>query len=120
MSDVSVNYRLGVDIGSTTVKVVIIDDENRVLFSDYRRHFANIQATLASLIGDAKDQIGDRRNTDTGRKLPRLDDSERKLRILHLAVRRTREDVPGSVPEHDRKFMRTSDSLLRRVPHLAA
>lgn len=55
----SVNYRLGVDIGSTTVKVVIIDDENHVLFSDYRRHFANIQETLASLIGDAKEQIGD-------------------------------------------------------------
>ncbi len=52
--------RLGVDIGSTTVKVVILNEDQEVLFSDYRRHFANIQETLASLIGDAKSSIGDR------------------------------------------------------------
>ena len=53
------SFRLGVDIGSTTVKVAIIDQDNAVLFSDYRRHFANIQETLASLINDAKKTIGD-------------------------------------------------------------
>ena len=53
------SFRLGVDIGSTTVKVAIIDQDNSVLFSDYRRHFANIQETLASLINDAKKAIGD-------------------------------------------------------------
>ena len=53
------SFRLGVDIGSTTVKVAIIDQDNSVLFSDYRRHFANIQETLAALISDAKKGIGD-------------------------------------------------------------
>ena len=53
------SYRLGVDIGSTTVKVAIIDGDCRVLFSDYRRHFANIQETLADLVGEAKAAIGD-------------------------------------------------------------
>ena len=52
------NTRLGIDIGSTTVKVIIIDEEHHILFSDYKRHFANIQETLASLLKDAKEQLG--------------------------------------------------------------
>ena len=42
--------RLGIDIGSTTVKVAILDSEDKLLFSDYQRHFANIQETLAELL----------------------------------------------------------------------
>ena len=33
---------LGIDIGSTTIKIAILDKDNNILFSDYRRHFANI------------------------------------------------------------------------------
>ena len=51
-------YKLGIDIGSTTVKIAIIDEENRILFSDYKRHFANIQETLKDLLILAKDQLG--------------------------------------------------------------
>ena len=51
-------YRLGVDIGSTTVKIAILDQESRVCFSDYRRHYANIQETLAALIRDAAELLG--------------------------------------------------------------
>jgi predicted CoA-substrate-specific enzyme activase len=51
--------RLGIDIGSTTVKVAVIDDEQNLLFADYERHFANIQSTLAGLIKKAIDKIGD-------------------------------------------------------------
>ena len=51
--------RLGIDIGSTTVKVAVIDEQHNILFSDYERHYANIQETLASLLRQAKDQIGD-------------------------------------------------------------
>ena len=50
---------LGIDIGSTTVKVVIIDSKKNILFSDYRRHYANIQETLADLINDAKGKLGE-------------------------------------------------------------
>ena len=39
-------YALGIDIGSTTVKIAILDENNEVVFSDYERHFANIQETL--------------------------------------------------------------------------
>src|SRR5574344_394307 len=36
-------YSMGVDIGSTTIKVAILDDEGNLKFSDYRRHNANIR-----------------------------------------------------------------------------
>ena len=44
-------YTLGIDIGSTTVKIAILDENNEVVFSDYERHFANIQDTLSDLLG---------------------------------------------------------------------
>ena len=44
------NYSLGIDIGSTTVKIAIIDGGRHMLFADYERHYANIQETLALLL----------------------------------------------------------------------
>ena len=52
-------YRLGIDIGSTTVKVVLLDKEGNISFSDYRRHYANIQETLHGLLSDAKALLGE-------------------------------------------------------------
>lgn len=52
-------YKLGIDIGSTTVKIAILNKDNDILFSDYERHFANIQDTLASLLLKAKELLGD-------------------------------------------------------------
>ncbi|MBH1939683.1 2-hydroxyacyl-CoA dehydratase [Mobilitalea sibirica] len=53
-----INKLLGIDIGSTTVKIVVMGDGNELLFSDYERHFANIQETLAGLIKKAQDALG--------------------------------------------------------------
>ncbi len=52
-------HKLGIDIGSTTVKVAVLDEQDNLLFSDYERHFANIQETLTSLIQKAFDQLGE-------------------------------------------------------------
>ena len=52
-------HKLGIDIGSTTVKIAILDSQDNILFSDYERHFANIQETLASLIAKASNELGD-------------------------------------------------------------
>ena len=51
-------YTLGIDIGSTTVKIAILDENNEVVFSDYERHFANIQETLSDLLGRAIHKLG--------------------------------------------------------------
>ena len=52
-------YRLGVDIGSTTVKAAVIDENNELLFAEYRRHFADIQNTLADLLSEAREKLGE-------------------------------------------------------------
>lgn len=52
-------HKLGIDIGSTTVKIALLDADDNILFSDYERHFANIQETLESLIRKAYDKTGD-------------------------------------------------------------
>ena len=49
---------LGIDIGSTTVKIAILDEAHNILFSDYERHYANIRETLAALLQKAYDQLG--------------------------------------------------------------
>ncbi|MBD5470344.1 MAG: 2-hydroxyacyl-CoA dehydratase [Lachnospiraceae bacterium] len=52
-------YTLGIDIGSTTVKIAILDSAHHILFSDYQRHYANIRETLSSLLQDAYAKLGD-------------------------------------------------------------
>lgn len=51
-------FTLGIDIGSTTVKVAILDGDKEILYSEYERHFANIQETLAKLISNAREKLG--------------------------------------------------------------
>ena len=50
--------KLGIDIGSTTAKVSIIEDGGKLLFADYKRHFANIQETLADLLREGEEKLG--------------------------------------------------------------
>ena len=50
--------RVGIDIGSTTVKIAILDEQDQIIFSAYERHFANIQETLRSIIEQAEKELG--------------------------------------------------------------
>ena len=43
-------YKAGIDIGSTTIKFVVMDENNNICFKDYRRHLSNIQETLLGLV----------------------------------------------------------------------
>jgi len=52
-------YTLGIDIGSTTVKIAILDGGHHIVFSDYERHFANIQGTLEGLFKKAYAELGE-------------------------------------------------------------
>ncbi len=51
--------RMGIDIGSTTVKVVIINDENKILFDRYERHYSEILETVKRLVKEAYCEIGE-------------------------------------------------------------
>lgn len=52
-------YKAGIDIGSTTIKFVVMDENNNICFKDYRRHLSNIQETLLGLVKDAREQLGE-------------------------------------------------------------
>ena len=51
--------RLGIDVGSTTVKVVAIGKDNNLIFNRYERHHAKARETLTSILYDLMSEIGD-------------------------------------------------------------
>ncbi len=55
---ISKDYTLGIDVGSTTVKVALLDPNHKLLFSDYKRHYANIRETLALLVEEVSNSVG--------------------------------------------------------------
>ena len=52
------DFRAGIDIGSTTVKVVLLDEEDRLVFARYCRHHAHTQETLAGILKEALETLG--------------------------------------------------------------
>jgi predicted CoA-substrate-specific enzyme activase len=50
---------LGLDVGSTTVKLAVLDDSWQMLHSEYQRHHTDIRATVGELIGGALERFGD-------------------------------------------------------------
>ena len=52
-------YRAGIDIGSTTVKLVLLDENENIIYGEYRRHHAQTQQTLAELLKDAGSRLGE-------------------------------------------------------------
>ncbi len=52
-------YRLGLDIGSTTVKAAVLDCGGRMIFSFYERHFSDLGATAGRLLDRLADTLGD-------------------------------------------------------------
>lgn len=49
---------IGLDAGSTTVKVVASDENNDIVFKEYRRHFADINGTVIAILEELKEKIG--------------------------------------------------------------
>ena len=49
--------RIGIDVGSTTVKIVVLDIQDTVLYSDYERHRADIRSTIISVVTKALDEV---------------------------------------------------------------
>ena len=49
--------RMGIDVGSTTVKVVILDDDGKMLYGDYQRHRADIRNTIITVVTKALEEV---------------------------------------------------------------
>ena len=43
--------RIGLDIGSTTIKCVVLDEKNQILYQTYERHYSQIVEKTAELLG---------------------------------------------------------------------
>ena len=50
------SYRIGIDIGSTTVKVVVLDENNNLLFRSYERHFSKVRERTCETLRTIADQ----------------------------------------------------------------
>ena len=51
--------RLGIDIGSTTVKLVLLDDSGEMIYSRYERHMSDVFNKVQELIEDLYREVGD-------------------------------------------------------------
>ncbi|MDS0526353.1 2-hydroxyacyl-CoA dehydratase [Clostridium sp. SHJSY1] len=52
-------YSIGLDVGSTTVKVVVLDYNQNILYSNYKRHFSDIRSTIIEIIKEAYISVGE-------------------------------------------------------------
>ncbi len=50
-------YHVGFDVGSTTVKIAVLDEDKNLVYSEYQRHYANIKETIGAVIGRAYEQV---------------------------------------------------------------
>ena len=48
---------IGLDVGSTTVKIAVLDDENNFIYKKYQRHYSDIKKTLAEVLEGGLDEI---------------------------------------------------------------
>lgn len=52
--------RIGIDIGSTTIKIVVIDHQGKLIFSEYQRHFSCIREKLCELLNKLESRLTDK------------------------------------------------------------
>ena len=52
-----ISLRLGLDIGSTTIKCVVLDDDNKLIYSTYERHFSQITDKIAEILDRVRGEI---------------------------------------------------------------
>ncbi|WP_277291399.1 acyl-CoA dehydratase activase [Streptococcus orisratti] len=52
-------YKTGIDVGSTTVKVVVFDEDNNLLFARYERHYSDVKTATIKVLQEAISEIGD-------------------------------------------------------------
>lgn len=49
--------RVGIDVGSTTVKIVVLDDNGKMIYGDYQRHRADIRNTIIQVVSKALEEV---------------------------------------------------------------
>ena len=44
---------IGIDVGSTTAKIVVLNSSQELLYSEYRRHYSDIKTAVTDLVREA-------------------------------------------------------------------
>lgn len=52
-------FRIGIDVGSTTMKLVVLDDEGTLIYSDYQRHYSDVMERGKLMLSELMDKLGD-------------------------------------------------------------
>lgn len=51
--------RLGIDVGSTTVKLILLDNDGNIVYSKYERHMSNVFETVIEVLKQMYESVGD-------------------------------------------------------------
>lgn len=54
---------IGLDVGSTTIKVIVIDEQTNIIYDKYQRHFSDIKKTVADMLMEAAIYLEGRKAT---------------------------------------------------------
>lgn len=52
-------YRIGIDVGSTTLKIVVVNDYNKIIYCNYKRHFSQIVDKTVEMLSELMPMLGD-------------------------------------------------------------
>ena len=51
-------YRIGLDVGSTTVKIIVLNQAQELIYSTYRRHFSDVRSTVKGIVEEVYELLG--------------------------------------------------------------
>ena len=49
--------KVGLDVGSTTIKCVVLDDQNNIVYKSYERHLSQITEKMSELLTKVRDEV---------------------------------------------------------------
>ena len=50
--------RIGLDVGSTTLKCVVLDDADQIVYQNYERHLSRITEKTAAMLSEISGKLG--------------------------------------------------------------
>ncbi|HBC90334.1 MAG TPA: CoA activase, partial [Lactococcus sp.] len=53
------NYKAGIDVGSTTVKLVVFDEDYQLIFRRYERHFSDVKTATIKVLKELLEERGE-------------------------------------------------------------
>ena len=52
-------FHIGIDVGSTTVKVVVLNNSNNIVHKEYRRHYSDVKKSVKEVLNGIYEKLGD-------------------------------------------------------------